>query len=164
MEKSCSTLEQYKHELEQIEVSKADKTKPERLLNSKRAYSIPRRCGSCKCRRCALQKGHLNLAVHASITNCRVPVSVLSWQSKKNKRVVRSSLAAETSSMQTCQEHLDSMRTMWEQMTRSEFVLENYEQFLTARPSILVTDWKKPSRCIKQGKSSSSVNRQEIGT
>ena len=34
------------------------------------------------------------------------------------------------------------MRTMWEQMTRGEFVLENYEQFLTARPSILVTDCK----------------------
>ena len=34
------------------------------------------------------------------------------------------------------------MRTIWEQMTRSEFVLENYEQFLTARPSILVTDCK----------------------
>ena len=30
----------------------------------------------------------------------------------------------------------------WEQMTRGEFVLENYEQFLTERPSILVTDCK----------------------
>ena len=29
------------------------------------------------------QQGHLTLAVHASITKCRVPVSVLSWQSKK---------------------------------------------------------------------------------
>ena len=56
--------------------------------------------------------GHLILAVHASITDCRVPVSVLSWQSKKIKRVVRSSLAAETCSMSTCQEHLDWMRTM----------------------------------------------------
>ena len=28
-------MEQYKHKLEQIEVSKADKTKPERILNSK---------------------------------------------------------------------------------------------------------------------------------
>ena len=90
----------------------------------------------------ASQQGHLILAVHASITKCRVPVSVLSWQSKKIKRVVRSSLAAETCSMSTCQEHLDWMRTMWEQMTRGEFVLENYEQFLTARPSILVTDCK----------------------
>ena len=46
-------MEQYKHELEQIDVSKADKTKPERVLNSKGAYPIPRRrwesglvCGS----------------------------------------------------------------------------------------------------------------------
>ena len=31
------------------------------------------------------QQGHLIFAVHASITNCRVPVSVLSWQSKKNQ-------------------------------------------------------------------------------
>ena len=34
-------MEQYKHELELIEVSKADKTKLERLLNSN---SIPRMC------------------------------------------------------------------------------------------------------------------------
>ena len=79
----------------------------------------------------ASQQGHLIPAVHASITKCRVPVSVLSWQSKKIKRVVRSSLAAQTCSMSTCQEHLDWMRTMWEQMTRSDFVFENYEQFLT---------------------------------
>ena len=90
----------------------------------------------------ASQQGHLILAVHASITNCRVPVSVLSWQSMKIKMVVRSSLAAETCCMSTCQEHLDWMRTLWELMTRSGIVLENYEQFLTARPSILVTDCK----------------------
>ena len=77
----------------------------------------------------ASQQGHLILAVHASITKCRVPVSVLSWQSKKTKRVVRSSLAAGTCSMSTCQEHLDWMRTLWAPMTRSDFVLENYEQF-----------------------------------
>ena len=56
--------------------------------------------------------------------------------------VVRNSLAAETCSMSTCHEHLDWMRTMWEQMTLGDFVLEKYEQFLTARPSILVTDCK----------------------
>ena len=58
------------------------------------------------------QQGHLVIAVHAGITNCRVFVSVLSWQSKKIKRVVRSSLAAETCSMSTCQEHLDWIRTL----------------------------------------------------
>ena len=81
----------------------------------------------------ASQHGHLILAVRASITSCCVPISVLSWQSKKIQRVVRSSLAAEASSMSTCQEHLDWMRRMWDQLTRSEFVLENCEQFLKAR-------------------------------
>ena len=100
----------------------------------------------------ASQQGHLILAAHASITNCSVPVSVLSWQGKKIKRVVRSSLAAEASSMPTCQEHLDWMRSMWEQMTRSEFVLENYyEQFLKGRPSILVTDCKSLFDAIHKG-------------
>ena len=98
----------------------------------------------------ASEQAHLILAVHAGITNCRVLVSVLSWQSKKIKRVVRSSLAAEKCSIWTCQEQLDWMRTMWEQMTRGEFVLENYEQFLTARPSILVTDCKSLYDAIHQ--------------
>ena len=203
-------MEQHKHELEQIEVSKADKTKPERILNSKEHTQFRGGVGSldwfvdhcspqlsfqlAELRRRqssptvqdllrlnkvirtvkvieskikirstpvehllfmgvhdaahanleggASQQGHLILAVHARITNRRVPVSVLSLQSKKIKRVVRSSLAAETCSMSTCQEHLDWMRTMWELMTRSDFVLEKYEQFLTARLSILVTECK----------------------
>ena len=155
-------MEQYKHELEQIEVSKADKTKPERILNSKehtqfrggvgsldwfvdhccpqlsfqlaelrrkqsspkgqdllrlnkvirtakvieskiKIRSIPvehlRLMGVHDASRANLEggasrQGHLIL-VHASITNCRVHVSVVSWQSKKIKRFVRSSLAAE---------------------------------------------------------------------
>ena len=37
-------MEQYKHELEQFEVSKADKTKPERILNSTEHTQFPRRC------------------------------------------------------------------------------------------------------------------------
>ena len=203
-------MEQFKHELEQIEVSKVDKTKRERSLNSKKHTQFRGGVGSLgwlvdhscpqlsfeladlrrkqssptvqdllrlnkviriakvieskiKVRSIpvehlrfmgvhdaahanleagASQQGHLILAMPASITNCSVPVSVLSCQSKKIKRVVRSSLAAEASSMSTCQEHLDWICTMWEQMTRSEFVFENYERFLKARPSILVTDCK----------------------
>ena len=109
----------------------------------------------------ASQQGHLTLAVRDTVTDCRVPVSVLNWQSKKIKRVVRSSLAAEASSMSTCQEHLDWMRTMWEQMTRSEFVLENYEQFLKARPSILVTDCKSLYGAIhKEGAAPASTDKR----
>ena len=109
----------------------------------------------------ASQQGHLILAVHASITSCRVPVSVLSWQSKKIKRVVRSSLAAEASSMTTCQDHLDWMRMMWEQMTRNDLVLDNYEQFIKARPSILVTDCKSLYDAVhKEGAAPASTDKR----
>ena len=66
--------------------------------------------------------------------------------------------------MSTCQEHLDWMRTMWKQMSRSEFVHENYEQFLKARPSILVTDCKSLYDAIhKEGASpASTVKRLAI--
>ena len=158
-------MEQYKHELERIEVSKADKTKPKRHLNSKKhtqfrggvgslgwfvdhcCPQLPFQLAELRRKRSsptvhdllrlnkvirtakaieskikirsipvehlrfmgvhdaahanieggASQQGHLILAVHASITNCRVPVSVLSWQSEKIKSVVRSSLATEAS-------------------------------------------------------------------
>ena len=171
-EKIVFDMEQYKHELEHIEVSKADNTKPERLLNSKEHTQFRGGVGSLGwfvdhcCSQLSFQLAELRRkqasptvqdllklnkviraakvieskikirsipvehlrfmgvhdAAHANlITNCRVPVSVLSWQSKQIERVVRSSLAAETCSMSTRQEHLDWMRTMWEQMTRGDF-------------------------------------------
>ena len=50
---------------------------------------------------------------------------------------------------------------MWEQMTRSKFVLENYEQFLTAHPSILVTDCKSLYDAIhKEGTASASTDKR----
>ena len=63
--------------------------------------------------------------------------------------------------MSTCQEHLDWMRTTWEEMTRGDFVLENYEQFLTARPSILVTDCKSLYDAIhKEGAAPASTDKR----
>ena len=107
------------------------------------------------------QQGRLIFAVHAGITNCRVLVSLLRWLRKKIKRVVRSSLAAETCSMSICQEHLDWIRTMWQQMTRSVFVLENYEQFFTARSSIFVTDCKSLYDAIhKEGTAPASTDER----
>ena len=46
-------------------------------------------------------------------------------------------------------------------MTRGEFVLENYEQFLTARPSILVTDCKSLYDAIhKEGAAPASTDKR----
>ena len=222
-------MDQYKHELEQIDVSKADKTKPERVLNSNQHTQCRGGVGSlgwfvdhccpqlsfqlAELRRKqasptvqdllklnkvirtakvieskikirsfpvehlrfmgvhdaahanleggASQQGHLILAVHASLTNYRVPVlSVLSWQSKKIKRVVRSSFAAETCSMSTCQEHLDWMRTMWEQMARGELCLRITNSF-SRRPSILVTDCKSLYDAIhREGAAPASTDKR----
>ena len=50
---------------------------------------------------------------------------------------------------------------MWEQMTRGKFVPENYEQFLTARPSILVTDFKSLYDAIhKEGSAPASTDKR----
>ena len=46
-----------------------------------------------------------------------MPILILRWSSKKIKRVVCSSLAAATSSLATCMEQVDWMRTPWSQMT-----------------------------------------------
>ena len=46
-------------------------------------------------------------------------------------------------------------------MTRGDFVLENYEQFLTARPSILVTDCKSLYDAIlKEGADPASTDKR----
>ena len=50
---------------------------------------------------------------------------------------------------------------LWEQMTRSEFVLENYEQLLKARPSILDTDCKSLYDAIhKEGAAPASKDKR----
>ena len=52
------------------------------------------------------------------------------------------------------------MRTMFDQLTRSEFVLENCEQFLKARPSMLVTDCKSSYDAIHKGAAPASTDKR----
>ena len=50
---------------------------------------------------------------------------------------------------------------MWAQMTSSEFALENYEQFLKARPSILITDCKSRYDAVhKEGAAPASTDKR----
>ena len=60
----------------------------------------------------ASQQAHVILAVHKTATEQEVAVSILSWSSERIKRVVRSSLAADTSSMATCMGQMDWMGTL----------------------------------------------------
>ena len=52
------------------------------------------------------------------------------------------------------------MRTMWDQMTRSICVFENYEQFFKARPSILFTDCKSLHDAIHEEAAPASTDKR----
>ena len=106
-------------------------------------------------------KGHLFLAVHASITNCRGSCVCAELAEQEDQEGCPQQFGCRDMQYVDLQEHLDWMRTKWEQMTRGEFVLENYEQFLTARPSILVTDCKSLYDAIhKEGAAPASTDKR----
>ena len=66
--------------------------------------------------------------------------------------MVRSSLAAETSSMTTCMEQLDRMRTLWSQMTTAAF---------EKQPALLVTHCKSLYDAThKEGAAPSSTDKR----
>ena len=191
-------MEQYKHELEQIDVSKADKTKPERVLNSKEhtqfrggvgilGWFVDHCCPQLSFQLAdllklnkvirtakvieskiknrstpvehlrfmgfhdaahanleggALQQGHLILAVRASITKLSCACVCAEMAEQENQEGCPQQFGCRY------MQYVDLPRTSrvdahdvgtndpW------DFVLENYEQFLTARPSTLVTDCK----------------------
>ena len=79
---------------------------------------------------------------------------------KKIKRVVRCSLAAETSSMATCMEQLDWMRTLWSQMTTAEFSMDNYDGALKKQPALLVTDCKSLYDAIHKEAAPASTDKR----
>ena len=87
----------------------------------------------------ASQLSHVILAVHKTVTEQQVPVSIPNWCSKQIERVVRISVAAETISMATCMEQLDLSRTQWSQITTAGFSLQDYEGAVEKQLA-LVTD------------------------
>ena len=59
-------------------------------------------------------------------------------------------------------EHLNWIWIMWEQMTRKEFMLKNYEQFLTARPSWIDTQYQIANYLTKHASWESEAAIQKI--
>ena len=93
----------------------------------------------------------------------KVPVSVLSWSSKKIKRVLRRSLAAETSSVATCMGQLDWRRILRSQMTTAGFSLDNNEVCFDKAISVGGDRLQGSVRRDSQGRSRSFVNGQATG-
>ena len=199
-------MEQYKHELEQIEVSKADKTKPERILNSKEHTQFRGGVGSLGwfvdhcCPQLSFQLAELRRkqstdsssllrlnkvirtakVIESKIKIRSVPVEHLRFMGVHDAAHANLVTAGPSDPCSTCKyyelsctcvctelaeqedqegcpqqfgcrdmQYVDLPGTSRigcarcrEQMTSSDFVLEKYEQFLTARASILVTDYK----------------------
>jgi len=107
------------------------------------------------------QEGHVILAAHRNITKDKVPVSIMSWTSRRIKRVVRSSLAAETSSCASMIETLDWMRTVWAEMVVPNFEMDDYEKNLQMNPAIAVTDCKSLYDSLKkEGAAPSSSDKR----
>ena len=110
----------------------------------------------------ASQQAHVILAVHKRVTEYKkVPLSILSWSSKKIKTVLRSSLAAETSSMATCMAQLGWMRTLWSQMTTAGSFSDHHEGALKKQPAVLVTDCESLHDAVhKEGAAPSSPDKR----
>ena len=53
------------------------------------------------------QEGHVILAAHRNITNSKVPVSIMSWTSRRIKRV-RSAFVTGSRNFELCQHDLDA--------------------------------------------------------
>ena len=74
------------------------------------------------------------------------------------KRVVRSSLAAETNSIETCMRQLNWMRTLWSQMT-AEFSFGQLRNFFEEVTSVVGDQRHMSARRDSQGRSRSFITR-----
>ena len=106
----------------------------------------------------ASQQANVILAVHKDATEQKVPLSSLCWSSNKMKRVVRSSLAAETNSIATCMEQLNWMRTVWSRMT-AEFSFGQLRNFFEEVTSVVGARQHKSARRDSQGRNRSFIKR-----
>ena len=87
--------------------------------------------------------GHLIVAVHnAVIRGQRVNASVVSWNSRKTRRKVRSSLGAETQAFSTALEHGDLIRVFWGELNGEIVDLENFGEYLRQTSALAISECK----------------------
>ncbi len=86
---------------------------------------------------------------------------MIGWSSRKIKRVVRSSLEAECSSLATCIEALGWARTLWAEMTTGRVQLQNHEAALKENKAMVCVDCKSLyDALIKEGAAPNSADRR----
>ena len=87
--------------------------------------------------------GHVIMAAHPNILRGESStVSVLPWNSRKIRRVVRSSLGAECAAFSTYLEHTDMFRVLYGELCGDLCDLAEYESYLQATEALCVNDCK----------------------
>ena len=87
--------------------------------------------------------GHVIMAAHPNILHGESStVSVLAWNSRKIRRVVRSSLGAECVAFSTGLEHTDMFRVLYGELCGDLCDLAEYETYLQVTESLCVNDCK----------------------
>ena len=87
--------------------------------------------------------GHVIMAAHPNILHGESStVSVLAWNSRKIRRVVRSSLGAECATFSTGLEHTDMFRLLYGELCGDLCDLAEYETYLQVTEALCVNDCK----------------------
>ena len=87
--------------------------------------------------------GHVIMAAHPNILRGESStVSVLAWNSRKIRRVVRSALGAECAVLSTGLEHTDMFRVLYAELRGDWCDLAEYENNLQATEALCVNDCK----------------------
>eukprot|EP00971_Amphidinium_carterae_P173221 3434410-Amphidinium_carterae.3 len=81
---------------------------------------------------------------------CNAPFSIISWKSHKQRRKASSTLGAETIAASEGLSALDWTRTLFEECTRGDFSLSEWERSVASRPATLLTDCKSVYDALNQ--------------
>ena len=76
-------------------------------------------------------------------------MSLLSWNSRKIRRKVRSSLGAECAAFSTGLEHTDLLRVLWGELSGDLKYLEQYELYLQATEAMALNDCKSLADALR---------------
>ena len=88
-------------------------------------------------------------------------MSVLAWNSRKIRRVVRSSLGAECAAFSTGLEHTDMFRVLYGELCGDLCDLAEYETYLQVTEALCVNDCKSLARALSSQLGPQQARRSE---
>ena len=106
--------------------------------------------------------GHIIMMAHNALTEGQqVPVSLVSWNSRKIRRKVRSSLGAETQAFSTAMEHSDLLRVFWGELSGGLTNIDDYEEYLRQTDAMAVNDCKSLAEALNNRGSAVSKTSED---